>query len=43
VMSPIIGKLADMYSIQTVLAWLPVVPLLTMLLCLRLPEKKQAS
>jgi len=29
VMSPIIGKLADLYSIQTVLAWLPAVPLLT--------------
>ena len=41
VMSPIIGRLADLYSLQTVLAWLPVVPLLTMLLSLRLPEKKE--
>jgi FSR family fosmidomycin resistance protein-like MFS transporter len=43
VMSPIIGRLADIYSLPTVLAWLPVVPLLTMLLSLRLPEKKMAS
>jgi MFS transporter, FSR family, fosmidomycin resistance protein len=43
VMSPIIGKLADMYSIQTVLAWLPIVPLLTMVLCLRLPDKTPAA
>ena len=41
VMSPIIGRLADLYSLQAVLAWLPVVPLLTMLLSLRLPEKKE--
>jgi FSR family fosmidomycin resistance protein-like MFS transporter len=39
VMSPIIGSLADVFSLPTVLAWLPVVPLLTALLCLRLPEK----
>jgi FSR family fosmidomycin resistance protein-like MFS transporter len=39
IMSPVIGKLADMYSLQAVLAWLPVVPLVNMLLCLRLPEK----
>jgi FSR family fosmidomycin resistance protein-like MFS transporter len=38
-MSPIIGKLADIYSIQSVLTWLPVVPLLTMALSTRLPEK----
>ncbi len=39
-MSPIIGKLADIYSIHSVLAWLPVVSLLAMVLSLRLPEKK---
>ena len=42
IMSPIIGKLADMYSLPAVLAWLPIVPLLTMLLSLRLPEQKAA-
>jgi FSR family fosmidomycin resistance protein-like MFS transporter len=40
-MSPIIGKLSDTYSIQTVLAWLPAVPLLTMSLSTRLPEMKK--
>jgi len=39
VLSPVIGSLADVFSLPTVLAWLPVVPLLTVLLCLRLPEK----
>jgi MFS transporter, FSR family, fosmidomycin resistance protein len=43
VMSPVIGRLADIYTLPTVLAWLPVVPLLTMLLSLRLPEKKMTS
>jgi FSR family fosmidomycin resistance protein-like MFS transporter len=40
IMSPIIGKLADVYSLQAVLAWLPALPLLTMLLSLRLPENR---
>ena len=40
VMSPIVGKLADLYTIQTVLAWLPIAPLAAALLSLRLPEKK---
>jgi FSR family fosmidomycin resistance protein-like MFS transporter len=39
-MSPVIGALADAYSLPVVLAWLPVVPLLTVLLSLRLPEPK---
>ena len=39
VLSPVIGSLADVFSLPTVLAWLPVVPLLTVLLSLRLPEK----
>lgn len=43
VLSPIIGKLADLYSIQTVLFWLPVVPLLAAVLCLRLPERKPSA
>jgi FSR family fosmidomycin resistance protein-like MFS transporter len=40
VMSPIVGRLADLCTIQTVLAWLPVAPLAAALLSLRLPEKK---
>jgi FSR family fosmidomycin resistance protein-like MFS transporter len=40
VMSPIIGSLADAFSLEAVLAWLPVVPLLAVVLSLRLPEKK---
>jgi FSR family fosmidomycin resistance protein-like MFS transporter len=40
IMSPIVGKLADLYTIQAVLAWLPVAPLAAALLSLRLPEKK---
>jgi MFS transporter, FSR family, fosmidomycin resistance protein len=39
VLSPVIGSLADRFSLPAVLAWLPVVPLLAMLLSLRLPEK----
>jgi FSR family fosmidomycin resistance protein-like MFS transporter len=41
VMSPIIGRLADLFSLSAVLAWLPAVPLITVLLSLRLPEKKE--
>jgi len=37
-MSPIVGKLADIYTLKAVLAWLPVVPLLSMLLVMRLPN-----
>jgi FSR family fosmidomycin resistance protein-like MFS transporter len=43
VLSPIIGSLADVFSLPTVLAWLPVVPLATVLLSLRLPEKTAAA
>jgi MFS transporter, FSR family, fosmidomycin resistance protein len=39
-MSPIIGKLADIYSLEAVLTWLPLAPLLTMVLSSCLPEKK---
>jgi FSR family fosmidomycin resistance protein-like MFS transporter len=38
IMSPIVGKLADIYTVKAVLAWLPVVPLLSMLLVVRLPN-----
>jgi FSR family fosmidomycin resistance protein-like MFS transporter len=38
IMSPIVGKLADIYTVKAVLAWLPVVPLLSMLLVMRLPN-----
>jgi MFS transporter, FSR family, fosmidomycin resistance protein len=41
ILSPVIGKLADIYSLQAVLAWLPAVPLLTMLLSLRLAENEK--
>jgi len=41
VLSPIIGSLADVFSLQTVLAWLPIVPLVTVLLSMRLPEKAE--
>lgn len=40
VTSPLVGKLADMYSIKTVLCYLPLVPLLTTVLVTRLPQKK---
>jgi FSR family fosmidomycin resistance protein-like MFS transporter len=43
VLSPVIGSLADRFSLPTVLAWLPLVPLLTGLLCLRLPEYAQPA
>jgi FSR family fosmidomycin resistance protein-like MFS transporter len=43
VLSPVIGSLADVYSLKTVLAWLPIVPLLTMLLSVRLPERTEAA
>ena len=38
IMSPIVGKLADIYTVKDVLAWLPVVPLVSMLLVMRLPN-----
>jgi len=38
IMSPIVGKLADIYTVKEVLAWIPVVPLITMLLVVRLPN-----
>ncbi len=41
VLSPVIGSLADVFSLQTVLAWLPLVPLLTVLVSMRLPEKAE--
>jgi hypothetical protein len=37
-MSPIVGKLADIYTVKDVLAWLPVVPLVSTLLVMRLPD-----
>jgi FSR family fosmidomycin resistance protein-like MFS transporter len=43
VLSPVIGSLADRYSLPVVLAWLPLVPLLTALLCMRLPENVQPA
>jgi FSR family fosmidomycin resistance protein-like MFS transporter len=43
VLSPIIGWLADHFSLSAVLAWLPAVPLITVLLSLRLPEKKELA
>lgn len=43
VLSPVIGSLADVFSLPTVLAWLPAVPLATVLLSLRLPEKSAAA
>ncbi|MEJ5359676.1 MAG: MFS transporter [Desulfobacterales bacterium] len=43
VLTPVIGRLADLYGLEAVLFWLPAVPLFTMLLCLRLPEKPAAS
>jgi FSR family fosmidomycin resistance protein-like MFS transporter len=43
VMSPVIGSLADAYSLEAVLAWLPAVPLLTVVLSLRLPERTSNS
>jgi len=42
VLTPVIGRLADLFGLETVLFWLPAVPLLTMLLCLRLPERPAA-
>ncbi|MEW5910122.1 MAG: MFS transporter [Thermodesulfobacteriota bacterium] len=41
-MSPLVGKLADLYSIRTVLCWLAVVPLITTFLVVWLPKKKSA-
>ena len=43
VLSPIVGSLADALSLQTVLAWLPIVPLLTALLSVRLAEKSEPA
>jgi len=41
VLSPVIGSLADVFTLPTVLSWLPVVPLLAVLLSVRLPEKTE--
>jgi FSR family fosmidomycin resistance protein-like MFS transporter len=40
VISPAVGHLADLYTIKTVLSWLPAAPLAAALLSLRLSEKK---
>jgi FSR family fosmidomycin resistance protein-like MFS transporter len=42
-MTPLTGKLADIYSIQTVLTFVAVVPLLTITLIAFLPNKKPES
>jgi FSR family fosmidomycin resistance protein-like MFS transporter len=39
-LSPVVGWLADLYTIQAVLAWLPAAPVAAALLSLRIPEKK---
>ncbi|OGP61359.1 MAG: MFS transporter [Deltaproteobacteria bacterium RBG_13_49_15] len=38
-MSPLVGKLADLYTIRTVLCWLSIVPLVTTVLVIWLPKK----
>jgi FSR family fosmidomycin resistance protein-like MFS transporter len=38
ILSPIVGKLADVYTLKLVLIWLPVVPLLSILFVMRLPK-----
>ena len=38
-MSPLVGKLADLYTIRTVLCWLSIVPLVTTVLVFWLPKK----
>mgnify|MGYP000060691648 CR=1 FL=1 len=37
--APLIGKLADMYSIRTVLTWVSIIPVITIFLILRFPRK----
>jgi len=39
VMSPAVGKLADLYTLKAVLSWLPVVPLISLFLIHRLPDR----
>jgi FSR family fosmidomycin resistance protein-like MFS transporter len=41
-MSPLVGKLADIYTIRTVLCWLAIAPLITTALVAFLPDPKPA-
>ncbi|MBW2042952.1 MAG: MFS transporter [Deltaproteobacteria bacterium] len=42
VMSPLVGKLADLYTLKTVLTWFPAIPLISLFLIHRLPDKAVA-
>jgi len=41
--SPVIGKLADIYSIETVLFWTAFVPLITLPVIAKFPQARQAD
>jgi FSR family fosmidomycin resistance protein-like MFS transporter len=42
-MTPLVGKLADLFSIRPVLASLAIIPLITVCLIARLPDTKEAA
>jgi MFS transporter, FSR family, fosmidomycin resistance protein len=41
--SPVVGKLADIYSIESVLVWVALLPLLTLPMIIRFPRVKQGE
>jgi len=43
VMSPLVGKFADLYTLKAVLYWLPVAPIISLFFVYHLPEKSPSS
>ena len=41
IVAPLVGRLADLYSVHTVLTWISLVPLATLFLIARFPAVKQ--
>ena len=42
IISPIVGKLADLFSIEQVLFWVALIPLLSLSMILRFPEMRRS-
>jgi len=41
IISPVVGKLADLFSIEQVLFWIAFIPLLSLVLILRFPKMRR--
>lgn len=43
IISPVVGKLADLFSIEQVLSWIALIPLFSLFLIIRFPELRRQS